>query len=897
MIASSSPPLPNHAATAALHLACVRADERAVLRALGAGADVNALDSEGRSVLWLALLGTSNIDTADAAATGDEPARVAVLTALLKSPGISLMTLNAARVVTPLALAAWLNRPKSVLALLRDSDGAAAVDCMDAGGATPLMYAARDGSVDVARILLSHGARADLSDANDRTVVQHAIACPQVLWMAELALRRQRFRSHARKMKLMAPAPPAAVALQALIGAALPAHESSYAPPSASRLSPRALVASTRSVIDAVHVGNPDLLHSLLFPPHGALTPITLVNLADAQAGLAPLHYAVSIDEPSGDIIDALYRAGADMSLPTSDGTGRTPLHLFARHGHDGPGMYQLAIHLVHELRCPLIAKDAQGETPLHVAAEYGLSSDVLLAFLDCDVDGAVRDMPNSRGLLPREIAQPQYAALFAPEGRPLSTDSALTVRSPGGIIGSPTSPSPSGSGSGGFHAHSSLQYPYPRHQFSALPHVESSLSLSTTSTASLSMRRSSGGDNALVLKPEDATRAARAIAAALNPDAQLVSAAPREPDAVAGELAETTRLSLALISSWSARLDRALDEAAVLRASRERAGSILRKAREAHKERVAELDAAAKARASTVRKKSSFLSGLRLGGGSARSVQNVKSAPDLRASPGQTTSLMGALKGMMRGSSSKPPRVLEDAIYEEPKSPTSIRSPISPTSPTGGAPWDDPTPAVNEAVVKTSPKLFARMDADIKALDGALDELAKMMSRAHHAIASADASIEHAIARREDALLDLWFAHTLERPEHEFGFSKPLPAPPTPPKQAQYTHSTPARSHARNSSVSSSARSRSRSFTNSTAPTSLPASPTASTTSAFPHHRHAKLPSLDGLVTVAADGLPALLAGTAAALDAVEQEVERLTTWTRVARETIKAARRALVV
>lgn len=236
-------------------------------------------------------------------------------------------------------------------------------------------------------------------------------------------------------------------------------------------------------------------------------------------------------------------------------------------------------------------------------------------------------------------------------------------------------------------------------------------------------MRRSSGGDNALVLKPEDATRAARAIAAALNPDLQIISAAPREPDAVAGELAETTRLSLALISSWSARLDRALDEAAVLRASRERAGSILRKAREAHKERVAELDAAAKARASSVRKKSSFLSGLRLGGGYARSVQNVKSAPDLRANQGQTTSLMGALKGMMRGSSSKPPRVLEDAIYEEPKSPTSIRSPISPISPTG-APWDDPTPAVNEAVVKTSPKLFARMDADIKALDGALDEV-----------------------------------------------------------------------------------------------------------------------------------------------------------------------------
>jgi len=45
------------AATAALHAACARADERGVLRALDAGADVNALDEDGRSVLWLALLG------------------------------------------------------------------------------------------------------------------------------------------------------------------------------------------------------------------------------------------------------------------------------------------------------------------------------------------------------------------------------------------------------------------------------------------------------------------------------------------------------------------------------------------------------------------------------------------------------------------------------------------------------------------------------------------------------------------------------------------------------------------------------------------------------------------------------------------------------------------------
>lgn len=227
----------------------------------------------------------------------------------------------------------------------------------------------------------------------------------------------------------------------------------------------------------------------------------------------------------------------------------------------------------------------------------------------------------------------------------------------------------------------------------------------------------------------------------------------------------------------------------------------------------------------------------------------------------------------------------------------------MSPSSPTGSfiAPWNaEPNHAAlltpDESVVRGAPKLFARIDADVKTLDAALSELDQLINRAHHSIRSADASIDHAIAQREEEALDAWFTAALDRSEHDF--EKPLPPPPTPPKSQSpilYQQSN----HGRNSSISSSARSRSRSFSRSvtvasTAPTSLPGSPVAAQ-GAFPHRRHAKLPSLDGLVTVACDGLPALLAATAAQLDAVEREVERLTTWTRVARETVKAARRAL--
>ena len=46
----------------ALHTYALAGDLTGVRRALGAGADVNALDGEGRSVLWLAILGTRCVD-------------------------------------------------------------------------------------------------------------------------------------------------------------------------------------------------------------------------------------------------------------------------------------------------------------------------------------------------------------------------------------------------------------------------------------------------------------------------------------------------------------------------------------------------------------------------------------------------------------------------------------------------------------------------------------------------------------------------------------------------------------------------------------------------------------------------------------------------------------------
>lgn len=104
--------------------------------------------------------------------------RLSALKILLRQADISLLTLNAPHStmngVIPLGMAAWLNQPLAVRTLLDDSVQSVAVDGMDSHGATALMCtwialckshvtnsnpsdAARDGNLDVAKILVGYG--------------------------------------------------------------------------------------------------------------------------------------------------------------------------------------------------------------------------------------------------------------------------------------------------------------------------------------------------------------------------------------------------------------------------------------------------------------------------------------------------------------------------------------------------------------------------------------------------------------------------------------------------------------------------------------------------------------------------------------------------------------------
>jgi ankyrin repeat protein len=128
-----------------------------------------------------------------------------------------------------------------------------------------------------------------------------------------------------------------------------------------------------------------------------------LVNLPDSN-GWGLIHHCVATEEPSRDILDALYCAGADVSLFTLQ-EQQTALHILAHYACTSTinpdrthSLRDFTLHLIEDLRAPLAARDKNDETCIHIAAEHGNSIDLLTLFLTCDTTGAIREFKNSRG-------------------------------------------------------------------------------------------------------------------------------------------------------------------------------------------------------------------------------------------------------------------------------------------------------------------------------------------------------------------------------------------------------------------------------------------------------------------------------------------------------------------
>ncbi|TFK46128.1 ankyrin [Heliocybe sulcata] len=372
--------------------------------------------------------------------------RLTVLQLIASHDEMSIYELNAPQHslngVTVLGMASWLNLPSAVEVLLRTSSGRLLVDSVDAHGATPLMYACRDNNLEVVQQLVAYGARPDARDLHSRTSVQFALAHPRVLWLCEGSLRRRRTRD-AEKRKLSPSAQPRTDALLDVIVSS--SSQELCMPPSTDYFSRNLLVKSTDSLITAITSADISVLHSLLFPQPPSIGPSSstvtftsdplLVNLPDAS-GWSAIHYCVSVPKPSREALDALYRAGAEISLFTRTEQW-TPLHCLARHARNwdydyvaAGNMYRLVMHLVKDLKAPLAAKDKNEDTPIHIAAEYGENIEVLMALLDCDVEGIVRRMKNAKGQTALDVAQSRYKILLGTDtSRPASVMSARTVK------------------------------------------------------------------------------------------------------------------------------------------------------------------------------------------------------------------------------------------------------------------------------------------------------------------------------------------------------------------------------------------------------------------------------------------------------------------------------------
>ncbi|KAH9928647.1 uncharacterized protein B0H18DRAFT_244003 [Fomitopsis serialis] len=357
---------------------------------------------------------------------------------LLDHEDISLFTLNSpVRGVSPLCLAAWLDIPQLVQLLLEGSRGMIPVNGMDNFGATPLMYAARDHSIEVVEYLLANGARPDYRDINHRSSIQHALRHPHILWSCEHALRRYRIQEdmfiNTKHLTILPPP-----FIDRLIST--PVTPKTFCLPIHSL---RNYAQRTEFLVQAVIVGDVARLHSMLFSHAQCLTlgsdptlPQYLVNLPDAT-GWCPIHYCVSVEHPSTEVLDILYRAGADVNLYTTSGH-ETPLHCLAykakqpkTHDH-AASLRSFILHLVRDLHAPLSARDHNMDTCLHVAAEHGRSIDVVMALLAADSAGTLRELRNSRGLTALDVAKPDMRVAFGVDdenARPVSSASMRTLR------------------------------------------------------------------------------------------------------------------------------------------------------------------------------------------------------------------------------------------------------------------------------------------------------------------------------------------------------------------------------------------------------------------------------------------------------------------------------------
>ncbi|MGE0445115.1 MAG: ankyrin repeat domain-containing protein [Vicinamibacterales bacterium] len=342
---------------------------------LKAGANVNAANPNGQTALML-VARTGNVEAARllVAAGADVNAREGWLgqTALMWAASDN----DAAMVRDLLAAGADVDARSTVHEWERDVTAEPRRKYMPRGGWTPLLFAARDGAGDAARVLVEAGADLDLEDPDLVTPIVTAI----VNGHYDIArLLAERGADIDRPDRWGRTALWAAIDMHTLPSSGRPDVEESDAVSSAELVQ---LLLARGANVDA---------SLTLFPPYRSLADRGNDNMI--TIGATPLLRAAKAGDVDG--IRWLLEKGADVSLATIEGI--TPLLAAAGVGSrdsDTRGRFRTeaqaleSVQLLLDAGADVTAATGAGTTALHGAAFWGWNSVVrLLAGRGADLD------------------------------------------------------------------------------------------------------------------------------------------------------------------------------------------------------------------------------------------------------------------------------------------------------------------------------------------------------------------------------------------------------------------------------------------------------------------------------------------------------------------------------